>query len=81
METNQTKFNDDLIDAAVAAYNDLTPESIAAFRALSDLDAAVVVRVLQASNPAKPKRGRPEGSRNRPSKVNGAPAAITQAAS
>jgi len=64
MENQQ--FSNDKIDAALAAYADLTPESINAFRALGELDAAVVIRVLNATSSKKPKVGRPKGTRNKP---------------
>ena len=72
MENQQ--FSNDKIDAALAAYADLTPESINAFRALGELDAAVVIRVLKATGTKPPKVGRPRGSKNRApaSKPNGA---------
>ncbi len=60
------QFSNDKIDAALAAYAELTPESINAFRALGELDAAVVIRVLNATSTAKkPKVGRPRGSKSR----------------
>jgi len=51
------EYNNDRIDAAVAAYRDLTPDSIAKFRELNDVEAAIVAKVLAMSQ--KPKVGRP----------------------
>jgi len=51
------EYNNDRIDAAVEAYKDLTPESIAKFRELNAVEAAIVSKVLSMSQ--KPKVGRP----------------------
>lgn len=73
--TQDVQYNDDAIDAALEAYNNLQPESIDVFRKLGTIDAAIVIRVLKASSgPEKGKVGRPRGSRNRTpaTKPNGA---------
>lgn len=57
MDNNQ-QFSDSAIDAAISAYNDLTPDSITAFRELNDIEAIVVIRVLRTTNPVKVPRSR-----------------------
>lgn len=53
------QLNDDLIDKAIEAARNFTADSIPAFRALGDLDAAVVIRVIrQDEEPARPPRAR-----------------------
>lgn len=56
MDSNPQQFNDDQISAAIEAATNFTPDSIEIFRALNDLDAQVVIRVLKQTNPAKPAR-------------------------
>lgn len=64
---DNTQFSNDKIDAAIAAYHDMSPEAIHAFMALGELDAAVVIRVLKASaTPEKSRVGRPRGSKSKP---------------
>lgn len=59
----EPQFNDARIDAAIEAARNFTPDGIAAIRALTDIEAQVVTRVLKAAQAGKP--GRPRGSRNK----------------